>query len=44
MDNYPYDYPVVTVNLDENTYELVLADLSESGEKEVIENLPKELR
>ena len=43
MDNYPYDYPVLTVNLDENMYELVLYDLSESEKMKILKTFKKNL-
>lgn len=43
IDSYPYDYPVVTVNLDENMYELVLEEYPESERKKLLKTFQKNL-
>lgn len=43
MDSYPYDYPVVIVNLDEDTYSMVLEEYPESERKKVLKTFQKNL-
>lgn len=43
MDSYPYDYPVVTIRLNENMYDLVCVDLSKTEKKKLLRNCQTKL-